>query len=128
MSGISPPAMSPTAFREIWIILLFCLLTWGGFSAALYLPDTFKRKKEALVGGALMVLLSSVLGMLAGFAAAFLQAGLIISTLFQLSGIFLCTMAVSRVLQMLTWPRTWLTGLLGLLFYILCFLLVGWIL
>lgn len=120
--------MSPSVFREIWIILLFCLLTWSGFSAALYLADTFRRKKEALVGGALMVLLSSVLGMLAGFAAAFLQAGLIISTLFQLSGIFLCTMAVSRVLQMLTWPRTWLIGLLGLLFYIFCFLLVGWIL
>jgi hypothetical protein len=117
--------MSPTAFHEIWIVLLFCLLTWGGFAAALYLPDSFRRKKEAWVGGALMVLLSSILGMLSGFAAAFLQAGLIMSILFQASGIFLCTVAVSRVLQMLTWPRTWLVGLLALLFYLLSFLLVG---
>ncbi len=118
--------MVPSGFHEIWLILLFCILTWVGFSVALYLADRFRRKKEAMVGGLLTLLLSSVLAMLSGFAAAFLDTGLMVAMLFQLCGLFISAMAVSRVLQMLSWPRTWLAGLLCLLFYLLVSMVVGW--
>lgn len=111
---------------EIWFVLVYGILAWIAFSLGLYLGDNFHRKKEAMVGGLLILVLASVLGMLSGFAAEQLQTGLVMSLSFQLVGIFICTMAVSRVCQMLNWPRTWLAALLSLVFYLIAALIIGW--
>lgn len=111
---------------EIWFVLIYGILAWLSFALGLYLADDLHRKKEAMVGALLILVLASVLSMLAGFAAEQLQTGLLMSMAFQLTGIVLCVMAVSRVTQMLSWPRTWLAALLALIFYILAAVLVGW--
>lgn len=115
-----------TGVQEIWVILLYCILSWVAFTLALYLADNVKRKKEAMVGGVLILVLASVLSMLSGFAANQLQTGMVMNMIFQLSGIFVSTMAVSRVLQMLSWPRTWLAAILVLAFYLTACILMGW--
>lgn len=115
-----------TGVQEIWVILLYCILSWVAFSLALYLADDVKRKKEAMVGGLLILVLASVLSMLSGFAANQLQTGILMSMIFQLTGIFISSMAVSRVLQMLSWPRTWLAAVLVLILYITACILMGW--
>lgn len=106
--------------------MLYCILTWVAFSGALYLADNLRRPKEAMLGGLLALVLASVLSMLTSFAAEQLQTGIAMNLSFQLSGILLCTMAVSRVVQMLSWPRTWLVGVLSLLFYTFAALFMGW--
>lgn len=115
-----------TGVQEIWVILLYCILSWVAFTLALYLADNVKRKKEAMVGGVLILVLASVLSMLSGFAANQLQTGMVMNMVFQLSGIFVSTMAVSRVLQVLSWPRTWLAAILVLAFYLTACILMGW--
>lgn len=115
-----------TGVQEIWVILLYCILSWVAFSLALYLADNVKRKKEAMVGGLLILVLASVLSMLSGFAANQLQTGVLVSMIFQLAGIFISSMAVSRVLQMLSWPRTWLAAVLVLILYVTACILMGW--
>lgn len=115
-----------TGIQEIWVILLYCILSWVAFTLALYLADNVKRKKEAMVGGVLILVLASVLSMLRGFAANQLQTGMVMNMIFQLFGIFVSTMAVSRVLQMLSWPRTWLAAILVLAFYLTACILMGW--
>lgn len=115
-----------TGIQEIWVILLYCILSWVAFTLALYLADNVKRKKEAMVGGVLILVLASVLSMLSGFAANQLQTGMVMNMIFQLFGIFVSTMAVSRVLQMLSWPRTWLAAILVLAFYLTACILMGW--
>lgn len=115
-----------TGVQEIWVILLYCILSWVAFSLALYLADNVKRKKEAMVGGLLILVLASVLSMLSGFAANQLQTGVLVSMIFQLAGIFISSMAISRVLQMLSWPRTWLAAVLVLILYVTACILMGW--
>lgn len=118
--------MIPSGIQEIWVVMLYCILTWVAFTGALYLADNLHRPKEAMLGGLLTLVLASVLSMLTSFAAEQLQTGIAMNLSFQLSGILLCTMAVSRVVQMLSWPRTWLAGVLSLLFYTLAALFIGW--
>lgn len=118
--------MIPSGIQEIWVVMLYCILTWVAFSGALYLADNLRRPKEAMLGGLLALVLASVLSMLTSFAAEQLQTPLAMNLTFQLSGILLSIMAVSRVVQMLSWPRTWLAGVLSLLFYTLAALFIGW--
>lgn len=106
--------------------MLYCILTWVAFSGALFLPDNLRRAKEAMLGGLMTLVLASVLSLLASFAAEQLQTGVGMNLTFQLSGILLCSMAVSRVVQMLSWPRTWLVGVLALIFYTIMAILLGW--
>lgn len=79
-----------------------------------------------MLGGLLTLVLASVLSMLTSFAAEQLLTGMVMNLTFQLTGILLCSMAVSRVMQMLSWPRTWLVGLLSLIFYSVMGILLGW--
>lgn len=118
--------MFPTHAQEIWITLLYCVLTWVAFSAAYYLADTLHRRKEAMIGGLIAFMAVSILMMLAGYASVFMGVGVLMSLIFQLCGILLSTMAVSRVVQMLPWPRTWLAGGLALFFYLIISTLIGW--
>jgi len=106
--------------------MLYCILSWVAFSGALYLADNLRRPKEAMLGGLLTLVLASVLSMLTSFAAEQLLTGMAMNISFQLAGILLCSMAVSRVMQMLSWPRTWLVGLLSLIFYSVMGILLGW--
>ena len=112
---------------EIWFILLYCVLTWLGFALSLLLADPFCRVKAACVGGFLVLILASVLSMLAGFASEQLQTGVGVASTFQLVGVGACLMAVSRVTQMLTWPRTWLAAVYGLIAYICAALILSWV-
>jgi len=118
--------MIPSGIQEIWVVMIYCILTWVAFSGSLYLADNLRRPKEAMLGGLLALVLASVLSMLTSFAAEQLQTPLAMNLTFQLSGILLSIMAVSRVVQMLSWPRTWLAGVLSLLFYTLAALFIGW--
>ncbi len=118
--------MLPPLIDEMWFILLYCLLLCCVFSLALYLPDNFRRKKEASAGGLLILVLYSVLSMLSGFATEELGAGFMMTSVFQLAGLIICTMAVSRVLQMLSWPRTWIAALLSVSLYLLVSLILSW--
>jgi hypothetical protein len=112
---------------EIWFVLLYCLLTWLGFTLSMLLADPFQRLRAACVGGLLVLILASVLSMLAGFASGQLQTGLGMTASFQLLGVGACLMAVSRVTQMLNWPRTWLVAAYGLISYICAALILSWI-
>lgn len=120
--------MIPSGLQEIWVVMLYCILTWAAFSISLYLADNLRRIKEAVLGGLLALVLASVLSMLSSFAAEQLLTSISMNLAFMLSGVLLCTMAVSRVMQMLSWPRTWLVGILSLLFYIIVSILIGWLL
>lgn len=118
--------MIPSGIQEIWVVMLYCILAWVAFAGALYLADNLRRPKEAMLGGLLTLVLASVLSMLTSFAAEQLLTGMVMNLTFQLTGILLCSMAVSRVMQMLSWPRTWLVGLLSLIFYSVMGILLGW--
>lgn len=118
--------MFPTHAQEIWITLLYCVLTWVAFAAAYYLADTLHRRKEAMIGGLIAFMVVSILMMLAGYATVFMGVGVLMSLIFQLCGVLLSVMAVSRVVQMLPWPRTWLAGGLALFFYLIVSTLIGW--
>lgn len=109
-------------------MLVYCILSWAAFSMALLLADKWHRKKEAMTGGLLILVLVSVLSLLSGVAVESLQTGVGMSMAFLLAGIFFCTMAVSRVIQMLSWPRTWLAGSLGLVLYLVVTILQVWLL
>lgn len=118
--------MIPSGIQEIWVVMLYCVLAWAAFSGALYLADNWRRPKEAMLGGLLVLVLASVISMLTSFAAEQLLTGMSMNLTFQLCGIMLCAMAVSRVVQQLSWPRTWLAGVLSLLFYSIIAVLLGW--
>jgi hypothetical protein len=118
--------MLPVCNNELWSVVLYCALSWVMFSLALYLPDAQKRKKEAMVGAMLIMVLVAVLALLSGYAAAQLETGLMMNMVFMIVGVAICTMAVSRVLQMLSWPRTWLAGLLGVVGYLLVGIILAW--
>ena len=118
--------MIPGGINEIWFVLIYSALTWAAFSLGLYLADNLHRKKEAMLGGLLLVVLASVLAMLSSFAALELGTGLEMSTIFLMSGITLCSMAVSRVCQMLSWPRTFLAAVYSVVGYVLVSLILGW--
>ena len=110
----------------MWYVALYCILAWVVFSLALYLPDASRRKKEAMVGGLLNLVLVSVLSMLSGFAAEQLGTSMGITAAFQISGVLLCSLAVSRVVQMLSWPRTWVVGVLAVAGYLLVGVVLAW--
>lgn len=118
--------MIPSGIQEIWVVMIYCILTWVAFTGALYLADNLHRPKEAMLGGLLTLVLASVLSMLASFAVEQLLTSMAMNLTFQLSGILLCAMAVSRVVQMLSWPRAWLVGVLALIFYTTASILLGW--
>ena len=118
--------MLPECNNELWSVALYCVFSWIMFSLALYLPDALKRKKEAMVGAMLIMVLVAVLVLLSGYATAQLDNGLMMNMAFMIVGVAICTMAVSRVLQMLSWPRTWLAGLLGVVGYLLVGIILAW--
>lgn len=118
--------MLPLCNNEMWYVALYCILAWVVFSLALYLPDASRRKKEAMVGGLLNLVLVSVLSMLSGFAAEQLGTSMGITAAFQISGVLLCSLAVSRVVQMLSWPRTWVVGVLAVAGYLLVGVVLAW--
>ena len=60
------------------------------------------------------------------YATVFMGVGMLMRLIFQLCGVLLSVMAVSRVVQMLPWPRTWLAGGLALFFYLIVSTLIGW--
>ena len=119
--------MHVPVLHGIWFVILYCLFIWGGFALGLLLADPRKRLREACVGGLLVLILSSVLSMLSGFAAEQLETGIGMTMSFQLIGVWVCLMASSRVCQMLSWARTWLAAALGLIAYIAVALIAAWI-
>ena len=119
--------MHMPVLHGIWFVSLYCLFIWGGFALGLLLADPRKRLREACVGGLLVLILSSVLSMLSGFAAEQLETGIGMTMSFQLVGVWACLMASSRVCQMLPWARTWLAAALGLIAYIAVALIFAWI-
>lgn len=119
--------MIPGGINEIWFVLIYSALTWAVFSLALYLADNLHRRKEAMLGGLLILVLSSVLAMLSSFAAMQLGSGIELSAIFLLVGTAACSMAVSRVMQMLSWLRTWLAAIYAVVGYVLVSLILGWV-
>lgn len=119
--------MHMPVLHGIWFVIFYCLFIWGGFALALFLADSRKRLREACVGALLVLILSSVLSMLSGFAAEQLETGIGMTMSFQLVGVWACLMAASRVCQMLPWSRTWLAAALGLIAYIVVALIFAWI-
>lgn len=119
--------MIPQCNNEIWYVLLYCVLLFLLFFLVFLLADNLKRKREALTGALLNLVLISVLSMLSSYAAEALNPGLYMTAGFQLTGVLICSMAVSRVLQMLNWWRTWLLGIATVLVYLLGGLLLGWL-
>ena len=118
--------MVPANPLETGLSLLFCFLIWAAFSAACYLADKLKRPKNAMVAGLIAFLCASVIMLLASYASVVMQTGILMSFIFQLTGILLSVMAASRIVQLLSWPRTWLAGSLALLLYLIIGLLAGW--
>lgn len=110
--------MIPDCYNETGYMLMYSVLMWILFTLAFYLADSLFRWKTSMVSALLNLVLVSVVSMLGAFAAAELKSGLLMSSLFQLAGVFLCSMAVSRAGQMLSWPRTWLVSLYCLLAYL----------
>ncbi|MBR3903515.1 MAG: hypothetical protein IKJ29_07660 [Akkermansia sp.] len=119
--------MMPLFHPEIWFVMLYCVLMWALFALAFFLADNLWRKKEAMVCGLLNLVLVSVLAMLSNFAAQMLGAGWLMSAGFLVIGILLCSMAVSRVCQMLGWLRTCLAAFYALLAYSACGFILGWV-
>lgn len=119
--------MIPVCNNEMWYVVLYCALSWLLFSLAFWLADRQKRKKEAMVAGLLNLVLVSVLNMLGTFALETMQSGVEMAAGFQIAGVLICSMAVSRVLQMQGWLRTWLAGLLAMLGYLLCGVILAWL-
>lgn len=119
--------MIPPLQHEIWYILLYCTLVWLTFSISFWLVDSQRRIKVAAVAGLLNLILVSVLSMLAGFAAEQLGTGMLMTSSFQIVGLLACTIAVSRLCQMLSWPRTFLVALIAAAAYILSGMIVLWL-
>lgn len=118
--------MLPVCNNELWSVVLYCALSWVMFSLALYLPDALNRKKEAMVGALLIMVLVAVLALLSGLVTAPLNSGIMMNAVFMIAGTAACTMAVSRVFQQLSWARTWLAGGLGVLGYLLTGIVLAW--
>lgn len=119
--------MIPPCNNELWFTLLYCVLTWLGLTLAYWLADSLKRWRNAMACGLTELVLASVLAMLSSIAAAQLGTGLLMSGGFQLVGLIISAMAVSRVFQMQSWPRTWLAAVLVLLVYLLLGWLLAWV-
>ena len=111
--------MFASPLQQFWFALLYSLLTWVAFSLACYLADDLRRRKPAMFAGLLALICAAVIVLLAGYAAIVMQTGMLMSLIFQICGILLSVMSVSRVVQMLSWPRTWLAGGLALFFYLI---------
>lgn len=111
-------AMITDGDNELWWMLLYCGILWFILSLAFWLADSQRRLKEASISGFVELFLISTLAMISGFAAAELQQGMLVTTIFQLTGVLISSMAVSRVIQMQSWPRTWLAALLSMLGYL----------
>ena len=118
--------MIPDSTNEIGYMLLYCVLMWVVFTLAFWLADNQHRWKDAMISALLNLVLISVLALLGSYAAAQLGTSMTMTTGFQLAGVLICSMVVSRIGQMLSWPRTWLVGLLSLIFYSVMGILLGW--
>ena len=118
--------MLASPLQQFWFALLYSLLTWVAFSLACYLADDLRRRKPAMFAGLLALICAAVIVLLAGYAAIVMQTGMLMSLIFQICGILLSVMSVSRVVQMLSWKRTWLAGILALFFYLLASAIANW--
>ncbi len=118
--------MIPPCHNELWFMLLYCVLTWVLLTLAFYVPDSLHRWKSAMACALVELVLAAVLSMLSSYAAAQLGTGFLMAGIFQLAGIMASAMAVSRVFQMLNWPRTWLAGALTVTAYLLVGQLMVW--
>lgn len=121
-------AMISPCYNELWFMLLYCVLTWALLAVAFSVADSLHRWKTAMACALVELVLAAVLSMLSSFAAAQLGTGFIMAGIFQLAGILASAMAVSRVFQMLSWPRTWLAGALTVAAYLLVGQLMAWFL
>lgn len=118
--------MIPPCHAELWFMLLYCALTWVLLTLAFYVSDSLHRGKTAMACALVELVLAAVLSMLSSFAAAQLGTAFLMTGIFQMAGILASAMAVSRVFQMLNWPRTWLAGVLAIVAYVLVGQLMVW--
>lgn len=119
--------MIPDSTNETGYMLLYCVLMWVVFTLAFWLADNQHRWKDAMISALLNLVLVSVLALLSSYAAAQLGTGMIMTTGFQLAGVLICSMAVSRIGQMLSWPRTLLAAVLNVTGYIVGGLILAWL-
>ena len=117
--------MVPACNNDFWYILLYCVLLWGFLVLALLAADPLHRWKESLAGAAVELILISTLSTLSGFAIIQLQTGYLMAVIFQLVGVIISAMAVSRVFQLLTWRRTLLAAVYSLVAYLLTGLILS---
>ncbi|MBR6575917.1 MAG: hypothetical protein IKK73_02175 [Akkermansia sp.] len=108
-------------------MLLYCVLMWVVFTLAFWLADNQHRWKDAMISALLNLVLVSVLALLGSYAAAQLGTSMTMTTGFQLVGVLICSMAVSRIGQMLSWPRTLLAAMLNVTGYIVGGLILAWL-
>ena len=111
--------MVPACNNDFWYILLYCILLWSLLVLALLAADPRHRWKESLAGAAVELILISTLSTLSGFAIIQLQSGYLMAVFFQLAGVIISAMAVSRVVQLLNWRRTLLAAVYSLVAYLL---------
>ena len=116
--------MIPPCDNSLGAVLLYCVMVWLAFSLALLASGPDRGLKAAALGGFLTLVLSACIAMLAAYAMASLGTGLLMAGSFQLVGVGVCAMAVSRVCQMLSWPRTLLAGFLSVVGYLLAGLIL----
>lgn len=116
--------MIPPCDNSLGAVLLYCVMVWLAFSLALLAAGPDRGLKAAALGGFLTLVLSACIAMLAAYAMEGLGTGLLMAGSFQLVGVGVCAMAVSRVCQMLSWPRTLLAGFLCILGYLLAGLIL----
>ena len=119
--------MIPDSSNEIGYMLFYCVLMWVVFTLAFWLADNQHRWKDAMISAMLNLVLVSVLALLGSYAAAQLGTSMTMTTGFQLAGVLICSMAVSRIGQMLSWPRTLLAAVLNVTGYIVGGLILAWL-
>ncbi len=119
--------MIPDSTNEIGYMLLYCVLMWLVFTLAFWLADNQHRWKDAMVSALLNLVLISVLALLGSYAAVQLGTSMVMTTGFQLVGVLICSMAVSRIGQMLSWPRTLLAAVLNVTGYVVGGLILAWL-
>ncbi len=120
-------AMTTDCNNELWWMLLYCGILWFILSLAFWLADSQRRLKEASISGFVELFLISTLALISGYAAAELQQGMLMTTIFQLAGVLISSIAVSRVIQMLSWTRTWIAALLSMLGYLAAGIALLWL-
>lgn len=120
-------AMTTDCNNELWWMLLYCGILWFILSLAFWLADSQRRLKEASISGFVELFLISTLALISGYAAAALQQGMLMTTIFQLAGVLISSIAVSRVIQMLSWTRTWIAALLSMLGYLAAGIALLWL-